>query len=397
MIRKNTPNNTSKFMLTLCGIWPGASCVSLFRILWVILTGVSAFFHCRYFASHIYSAEIMDLMECLSTLIAHTKIMFKFFVFWFNQRKFVEILTDMAEDWSDSANSDISMRETLHKAKLSDRITNTIIILHTMSIITFCIGIFLTNVNVNDGIELPFATKIDIPFEIKTQSMYRIILLIEFLHLICCGWAAGITNSFLLTLVINFLPNDIFIFFQVLHTVGQIEITRHWLINLVSHENNHTSFIKTTSKIIEKHKKIINFSRNIESLYSIIALFQFVSNTIMICMLGFPIVTAIGSPNAVKQILKSFLFYTITNLEAFIFCYAGEYLHNKSKEIGIAAYDSEWYNLKFKESRVLLFIILRSQKQLSLTVGKMTDLSLETFTSIMNASGSYLSMLLAMQ
>ncbi|XP_011631569.2 odorant receptor 13a-like [Pogonomyrmex barbatus] len=315
----------------------------------------------------------MDLMECLSTLIAHTKIMFKFFVFWFNQRKFIEILTDMAEDWSDSANSDISMRETLHKAKLSDRITNTIIILHTMTIVTFCIGIFLANVDVNDEIELPFATKIDIPFEIKTQFTYRIILLIEFLHLICCGWAAGVTNSLLLTLLH---------FFQVLHTVGQIEITRHWLVNLVSHENNHTSFIETTSKIIEKHKKIINFSRNIESLYSYIALLQFVSNTLMICMLGFLIVTAIGSPDAVKQILKSFLFYTITNLEAFIFCYAGEYLHNKSKEIGVAAYDSKWYNLKSKKSRILLFIMLRSQKQLSLTVGKMTDLSLETFTSV---------------
>ncbi|KAL6254497.1 hypothetical protein P5V15_014550 [Pogonomyrmex californicus] len=383
MIRKNTPNNTSKFMLTLCGIWPGASCVFLFRTLWVVSMGVSSFLLCRYFASHMYSAEIMDLMECLSSLIAHTKIMFKFFVFWFNQRKFIEILTDMAEDWSDSANSDISMRETLQKAKLSDRITNAVITLHTMTIVTFCIGIFLANVDVNDGIELPFATKIDIPFEIKTQSTYRIILLIEFLHLICCGWAAGITNSLLLTLV--------------LHTVGQIEITRHWLVNLVSHENNHTSFIETTSKIIEKHKKIINFSRNIESLYSYIALLQFVSNTLMICMLGFLIVTAIGSPDAVKQILKSFLFYTITNLEAFIFCYAGEYLHNKSKEIGVAAYDSKWYNLKSKKSRILLFIMLRSQKQLSLTVGKMTDLSLETFTSIMNASGSYLSMLLAMQ
>jgi len=30
-----------------------------------------------------------------------------------------------------------------------------------------------------------------------------------------------------------------------------------------------------------------------------------------------------------EQIIRSLLFYTITNLEAFIFCYAGEYLNNK--------------------------------------------------------------------
>lgn len=46
-----------------------------------------------------------------------------------------------------------------------------------------------------------------------------------------------------------------------------------------------------TSKIIQKHQKIINFSENIESLYTYIALLQFVSNTIMICSIAFVIVT----------------------------------------------------------------------------------------------------------
>ncbi|XP_018401490.1 PREDICTED: uncharacterized protein LOC108778735 [Cyphomyrmex costatus] len=68
-----------------------------------------------------------------------------------------------------------------------------------------------------------------------------------------------------------------------------------------------------------------------------------------------------------------------------------------SKAIGNAAYNSAWYNLKPEDSRILSFIILRSQKQLTLTVGKIADLSLEYFTSIMNASGSYLSVMLAMQ
>ncbi|XP_029662688.1 odorant receptor 2a-like [Formica exsecta] len=98
-----------------------------------------------------------------------------------------------------------------------------------------------------------------------------------------------------------------------------------------------------------------------------------------------------------EQIMKSLLFYTITNLEAIIFCYAGGYLSNKAKIIGVATYNCLWYNLRSKYIRVLLIIILRSQKQLTLTAGNMMDLSLESFTSIMNASESYLSVLLAMQ
>jgi len=41
------------------------------------------------------------------------------------------------------------------------------------------------------------------------------------------------------------------------------------------------------------------------------------------------ILQAIGSPDATEHIMRSLLFYTVTNLEAFIFCFAGEYLKNK--------------------------------------------------------------------
>ncbi|XP_011870735.1 PREDICTED: odorant receptor 13a-like isoform X4 [Vollenhovia emeryi] len=383
MVRKSTFNRTLKFMLALCGIWPGTSYVLLCRIFWMVSLTVVTFCHYRYFVTHLYTAEVLDLMSCLSSFLAYSKLIIKFTVFWFNQQKFIKIMALMAEDWNNCANNDISMRETERKAKMSDRITDAIITLHAISIVAYCLGIILADADVTDTTkELPWIDRIEIPFDVNTQSTYRIILIAEFLFLVPCGLVAGITNSLLLTLV--------------LHTAGQIEIISHSLAQL-SCKNEGKSIAATTSKIIQKHQKIIKFSRHIESLYTYIALLQFVSNTIMICSLGFVIVTAIGSPNAVEQLMKSFLFYTITNLEAFIFCYAGEYLNNKSSEIGVAAYNCEWYDLKSAESRLLLFIIVRSQKQLSLTAGKVTDLSLQSFTSIMNASGSYLSVLLAMQ
>ncbi|KAF3054594.1 Odorant receptor 044 [Nylanderia fulva] len=386
MIRKSTLNRTLKFMLTLCGVWPGVPCIVLCRICWIITVIFILFCHYRYFLTHIHSAKLMDLMDCMSSFFAYAKVIIKFLVFWINQRKFIEILAMIREDWNDCDNGDvISIRETERKAKISDRITNAIVTLHTTTIVAYCIGIILADVDVTQATEIPLLNKLEIPFNISTQRMYRFVLIIEFVFMLFYGWAAGITNSLLLTLI--------------LHTAGQIDIIRSWLLQLVprKEENKRIPYHIITSKIIRKHQKIISFSENIESLYSYIALLQFISNTIMICSLAFVIVTAIGSPNALEQILKSLLFYTITNLEAFIFCFAGEYLSSKSKEIGIAAYNCAWYDLKSKDSRILLFIILRSQKQLTLTVGKMMNLSLETFTSIMNASGSYLSVLLTMQ
>ncbi|XP_071569012.1 odorant receptor 4-like [Temnothorax nylanderi] len=386
MIRQNPLDGTMKFMLTLSGAWPGASSALFWRMFFIVSVIIAQCCRYRYVVIHMHSATLSDFMDCLSVALANCKVLFKCLVLWLNQPKFIEVLTIMKKDWSDCVNDDISMRMTASKAKTSERITRIILILHTMSVVSFSIGVILANVDVtNNTTELIFLTKIEVPFDVNTQRTYRFILLIELCFIFMMAWSSGTTNSLLLILT--------------LHTAGQIDILRYWLTQLTPSGNvsKDESLAAATTKIIEKHKKIICFSKNIESLYTHIALVQFVSNTLMICALAFLVVTTIGSPNATKQIVRSFFFFVITNLEAYIFCFAGEYLKNKNKEIGFAAYNSAWYDMKTKDSRVLLFIMLRSQKQLTLTAGKMMDLSLQSFTSIINASGSFLSMLLAMR
>lgn len=147
--------------------------------------------------------DFFTITKIILRLITSMKIMF--------YRKFAEILAVMTEDWNDCANSDINMREITRKAKISDRITNAIVTLHTMTIVAYCIGIILADVDITDSTkELPLVNKLEIPIDINTQSTYRIILITEFLLMILCGWAAGITNSLLLTLV------------RILHTRGSI-------------------------------------------------------------------------------------------------------------------------------------------------------------------------------
>ncbi|XP_011065060.1 PREDICTED: putative odorant receptor 92a [Acromyrmex echinatior] len=290
----------------------------------------------------------------------------------------------MAEDWNDCIDNNINVRETACKAKLSDRIANTMFTLHTLSIIGYSIGVLLADVDITEQSELPFLLKVELPVNINTKRAYKMFLTMQFVHLILCSCGTGILNALLLTLT--------------LHVGGQVNILRCWLNKLVLQGSEGCESVAvTTTRIIRKHQRIIIFSEYIEDLYTYIALVQFTTNSILICSLGFLIVTAIGSPDATEHIVRSLLFYTVTNLEAFIFCYAGEYMKNKSKAVGNAAYNSVWYEMKPKNSRILIFVMLRAQKQLTLTVGKIMDLSLESFTSIMKASGSYLSVLLAMQ
>jgi len=70
-----------------------------------------------------------------------------------------------------------------------------------------------------------------------------------------------------------------------------MNILHFWLINFAPKESGKKHESITTDKIIQKHQKIINFSKNIENLYTYIGLLQFASNTIMICSLAFLIVS----------------------------------------------------------------------------------------------------------
>lgn len=114
----------------------------------------------------------------------------------------METLALMTDDWNDCSDSDVNVRTMIRKARISDRITKAIMILNTATIVMYCTGILFADVDITDqAIEVPLINKLEVPFAIKTQSMYRFVLIVEYVHMILSNWGAGIANVILLTLV----------------------------------------------------------------------------------------------------------------------------------------------------------------------------------------------------
>ncbi|XP_014473817.1 PREDICTED: odorant receptor 30a-like [Dinoponera quadriceps] len=173
------------------------------------------------------------------------------------------------------------------------------------------------------------------------------------------------------------------------------------LLEIPIAEDKHESRIATLRALANRHQRIIAFADSVENVFCYAGLMQFLTNTLVICFLGFLIVT---SHDSNEVLMKAISYYVVVNVEAFVLCYTGEYLSSKiyretlflSKSISQSAYASLWYELRPTESRILKLLILRSQKQPALTAGKFVDLSLESFASILKASASYMSVLRAM-
>ncbi|XP_011631019.1 odorant receptor 22c-like [Pogonomyrmex barbatus] len=292
----------------------------------------------------------------------------------------------MNEDWREYITASSRMYPMIIYANLSRRYSNILMSINASAAVFYALGGLVRRSTKNEddprGTRFDLPVKMELPFEVNESPIFEITAIVQFLHELSLSSLVAMINSLVVTLI--------------LHVSGQIDIIRQGLTQVSSKSYQSSSFLPEIKVLILKHQRIISLSDNIEDLFSWIALMQFLSNTLVICCLGCMIIITIGSNQGAIILTKSILFYVAITLEAFVFCFAGEYLSAKSKSIADAVYESVWYNMTPSQCRTLLLVIVRSQKRLTITAGKVIDLSLEGFTSVMKASASYISVLHAM-
>ncbi|XP_058808735.1 odorant receptor 45b-like [Phymastichus coffea] len=81
--------------------------------------------------------------------------------------------------------------------------------------------------------------------------------------------------------------------------------------------------------------------------------------------------------------------FTYLSSNLFICCYVAKQLRTESLAVELAMYESAWYNMKTKESQLLLNILLRSKRPFEITARKFFIFSLDTFSLSMKTSASY--------
>ncbi|XP_025163762.1 odorant receptor 4-like [Harpegnathos saltator] len=366
--------------LRVIGVWPDSSFSSLRRAFWMITLTIAQTFQYRYFVVHVRTDDLSRLMDGLSTTMSYSLLLLKLTIFWIHRRIFHHILATMARDRSDCATgwAACSMSRTIY---VSHRSSNLIIGLYSMSVLLYGTGVLVGHTDESDEAEdEQFSEptreqflKMELPFESNISPVYEVVMVVQFFHQLAAATIVGVLNALIVSLI--------------LHVGGQVDIMCRGLLEISLGDDAFDSPSPVVNALIRRHQRIIALSSDIETLFCYIALMQFLWNTLVICSLGFVIVTSIGDTQNSTMLIKSLFFYIVITLEAFIFCYAGEYLSAKGRMIGDAAYDAKWYNSSPTQSRIMLLLILRSQRKLTISIGKFTDLSLERFTTVKRTSG----------
>ncbi|XP_070150830.1 uncharacterized protein [Polyergus mexicanus] len=366
MVVTSTVSRPVEIGLRFTGIWPNSSIN--FRLLWSTVMGTGLIFQYQYLLTHFKIEELPNLIDGLSTTLPYNLLFFKLIILWINNRIFNDILRAMSNDWYEYS----SMYVMIDKAILSHRYSKVVIGIYSTAVLLYSIATIDFRKPINDDCR-QLLIKMELPFVFCESPIYEIVACVQFVHLMAVASTIGMLDALIVTLM--------------LHIGGQIDIMQQQIEEIYPKDNKHGLSTFIVRSLINKHHKIISFSDNIENLFSPIALMQFISNTMIICCIGFLIATSLGTDEGVRMLVKTVFFYIAITLEAFIFCFAGEYISNKSRTIADTVYESLWYDLKPRDSRILLFVIMRSQRRLTITAGKFMDLSLEGFTDILHASG----------
>ncbi|XP_011862386.1 PREDICTED: odorant receptor 13a-like [Vollenhovia emeryi] len=382
----STVSPVLKFGLRFLGIWPDASVYSnVYWFSFMISILMVQYFQYLYIFQHLKISELSNLIDCLIVTLDYSLTVFKLIGLWIQRRVFHQILADMDNDWRECINTEHLSVMTI-KANISHFICNALFGINTFIGALYLLGdyvihfVLLTedyNVTLR---QLPI--KLQLPFETQRSPIFELLIIAIFVQVMLHVCTFCTLNGLILTLV--------------LHVSGQIDIMCHELKNVSKNALFHESTLSLFQVQIERHKKIISFSKNIESLFSFFAFMQVFWNTLVICCLGFIIIFSIHNKTGTFVLIKTSSGYFVAMTEAFIICFAGEYLSMKGKLIANAIYEMMWYDMLSSQSKIIIFIIMRCQKRLTITAGKMMDMSFETFTSIIKASASYISVLNAM-
>ncbi|XP_076640935.1 odorant receptor 10-like isoform X7 [Halictus rubicundus] len=383
---RNTISQSVKYGLHFIGIWPGTPFPVLRKVFWLLSTVFCQIYQYKYMITHFKTEGFIEMIDSLSVALTYSLMIGKLFVAWINHGVICEILSTMEDDCAKYAALDRNnvMSKT---ADLISRLTTMIPAVHMLSTCCIAIGTLVIPQS-NDSNDRQLLMDMDWPFDTNQSPTYELVLAAQIIFQGVAGYTYGMFCCFLLM--------------SILHAGCVIDILCNIIPHLSSEKEGQFRFVAM------RHQEIILFTQRIERLFTYIALCQLLTNTLIICCLGFLFITVINTgfvismhkalqvENGLPLILKSFLFYVVMCSEIFMYCFAGEYLNTKSKMIVDAICETTWYDLQPTTSRRLVLLILKSQKGLPLTFGKFSSLSLQSFANIMKASASYMSVLLAM-
>ncbi|XP_017478187.1 PREDICTED: odorant receptor 83a [Rhagoletis zephyria] len=154
----------------------------------------------------------------------------------------------------------------------------------------------------------------------------------------------------------------------------------------------YAAFKRAFVPCIIHHRYILSGLEELEKLYTFIWFLKTLEVTLLVCLVSFSWVKSTAA-NSFVRILSLSQYLILALWEMFMICYSGEIIFLNSQRCDEALQRSPWYLHSREIKQDVLFFILNAQRPFRLTGGKMCNLNVEKFRSILTTSFSILTIL----
>lgn len=163
----------------------------------------------------------------------------------------------------------------------------------------------------------------------------------------------------------------------------------------IERNRKHFKYILVCSKYLHVFKKSEHVAQDVFKTSLCCPVFSHRNYVWFIIVSGFQCILSLSVNNFV-MVIKTFIVAGTLLTQMFFYSYVGDYLQRQMEGIGHSVYSCSWYNISNHLSKNIVFIIQRSQYPVQLRAGNCFVVNMETYTSIIKTSMSYLSVLRVM-
>ncbi|XP_025986693.1 odorant receptor 13a-like isoform X2 [Solenopsis invicta] len=181
--------------------------------------------------------------------------------------------------------------------------------------------------------------------------------------------------------------------FFVLHVCGQLQllIGKFQRLNDMSEPNDRSVAI-LFADIVEHQIKVKNFLKEVEKTMRYVLLVEIMGSTILLCLVGYYVILEWETSDSTAT-LTMFVIFTSFVISIFINCYVGQLLTDQSIKFGSVTSTTNWHRLPYKRARTLILIMAVSNIPAKISAGKIMEMSLPTFGTIVKTSMAYFNLL----
>ncbi|KAH8289374.1 hypothetical protein KR054_004345 [Drosophila jambulina] len=153
-------------------------------------------------------------------------------------------------------------------------------------------------------------------------------------------------------------------------------------------EHTDEENIKYLQDLVVYHSRCLDLSEEVNNIFSFLILWNFIAASLVICFAGFQI-----TASNVEDIVLYFIFFSASLVQVFVVCYYGDEMISSSSRIGHAAFNQNWLPCSTQYKRILMYIIMRSQKPASIRPPTFPPISFNTFMKVISMSYQFFALL----